>query len=211
MASPFLCVQSLSSFAHTIDSTRRHTIQTKQLKQRLEDHITKTLAEKVHRTTLKMSHTNIDKKPSTPSSFLQEPRQAHLDHRNTFLPTYEEHLNDALRNFSSPRSQFNLKSFDHIEEPKRGRRQCMKREYLIIAIVLLLICAIALPIGLVYILHRASTEHEVGQSLFQTTKSSMKLTLLCLSSHRPCKPAKPNHRSATPPSRQLHSRQQSFR
>ncbi|KAI5369131.1 hypothetical protein Slin14017_G000100 [Septoria linicola] len=115
-----------------------------------------------------MFHATMDKRPSTPSSSLQEPRQAHLDHRNTFLPTYEEHLNDALHSFSPPESQVNLKSFDHIEEPKRGRRQCMKREYLIIVIVMLLVCAIALPIGLVYILHRASTDHEVSQSFSHT-------------------------------------------
>lgn len=113
-----------------------------------------------------MFDVGIEKRSSLFDS-LQEPDKTHIAHGNTFLPTYEETLNDNLRNFGEPERHANLEAFDLIAEPKRGRRDCLKREYLIIAIIFFSLCAIALPLGLVYILRNAGSEQEVSTALCQ--------------------------------------------
>ncbi|KAF2209736.1 hypothetical protein CERZMDRAFT_100142 [Cercospora zeae-maydis SCOH1-5] len=121
-----------------------------------------------------MSHSDIEKGAGT-STYVQQPQNVHVEHRTTFLPTYEEQLNENLRNFGQPDGQNNVTTaFDLIQEPKAGRRKCMKREYLILAIILLLICAVALPLGLVFIIRNNHSDQEVKD--FNSTTLNMTKT-----------------------------------
>ncbi|CAK1356038.1 unnamed protein product [Cercospora beticola] len=106
-----------------------------------------------------MSNSDIEKGAGA-STYVQQPQAAHVEQSTSFLPTYEEHLNENLRKFGQPDGQDNAKAFDLIEEPKAGRRKCMKREYLILAIIFFLICAIALPLGLVFIIRNHHSDQE---------------------------------------------------
>ncbi|GIZ40960.1 hypothetical protein CKM354_000428000 [Cercospora kikuchii] len=110
-----------------------------------------------------MSNSDIEKGAGA-STYVQQPQAAHVEHGTSFLPTYEEHLNENLRKFGQPDGQDNAKAFDLIEEPKAGRRKCMKREYLILAIIFSLICAIALPLGLVFIIRNHHSDQEVREN-----------------------------------------------
>ncbi|EMF17148.1 uncharacterized protein SEPMUDRAFT_153190 [Sphaerulina musiva SO2202] len=121
-----------------------------------------------------MFDVGIEKRSSLCDS-LQEPDNTHIAHGNTFLPTYEETLNDNLRNFGEPERHANLEAFDLIAEPKRGRRDCLKREYLIIAIIFFSLCAIALPLGLVYILRNAGSEQETATMQTRRAESSFSI------------------------------------
>ncbi|PIB01399.1 hypothetical protein CB0940_00304 [Cercospora beticola] len=118
-----------------------------------------------------MSNSDIEKGAGA-STYVQQPQAAHVEHSTSFLPTYEEHLNENLRKFGQPDGQDNAKAFDLIEEPKAGRRKCMKREYLILAIIFFLICAIALPLGLVFIIRNHHSDQEVRE-INSTTSTSV--------------------------------------
>ncbi|KAM3418284.1 hypothetical protein BST61_g4285 [Cercospora zeina] len=122
-----------------------------------------------------MSHSDIEKGAGA-NTYVQQPQNAHVEHRTTFLPTYEEHLNENLRNFGQPDGQNNSTAFDLIEEPKVGRRKCMKREYLILAIVLFLVCAIALPLGLVFIIRNNHSDQEPSTLQTRQAETSLNIT-----------------------------------
>lgn len=93
---------------------------------------------------------------------LRQPNQAHLNNHDTFLPAYEEVLNQKLREFGKPEQQINVQAFDHIQEPKRGRRVCMKREWLIIITLLVIIFCIAMPVAVVLVLKNSNSSDKVS-------------------------------------------------
>jgi hypothetical protein len=92
----------------------------------------------------------------------------------SFRPTYEEKLNENLSKFGEPDGQVRNHAAvapTH-EHAKRGRRGCMKREYLIVLTILVFILALALPLSVVYLLRDTGSEHKVGLPSNVTTTTT---------------------------------------
>ncbi|KXT14644.1 hypothetical protein AC579_3707 [Pseudocercospora musae] len=110
-----------------------------------------------------MSSSDIEK-GARAQAFVQQPTAAHTSTRASFLPSYERAVNDNMRGFGEPEGQSNLHAFDNIQEPKHTKRRCMKREWLIAAIVTIICLALVLPLAVVIILRKNSTSEKVNSS-----------------------------------------------
>ncbi|KXT02600.1 hypothetical protein AC578_10688 [Pseudocercospora eumusae] len=127
-----------------------------------------------------MSSSDIEKAAGA-QAFVQQPTAAHTSTRASFLPSYERAVNDNMRGFGEPAGQANLHAFDHVQEPKHAKRQCMKREWLIAAIVAIICLTFVLPLVVLILLRKNSTSEKTTilqtRSVTDTTFSVAPLTI----------------------------------
>ncbi|CZT24670.1 uncharacterized protein RCC_10396 [Ramularia collo-cygni] len=103
----------------------------------------------------------------------QQPRAAVVFPRDSFLPTYEEHLNTELRNFPDAAPQARPQPFDRIEEPATKRKALLRRRSWWSAISTVLFLVISAVIGSAVFLYRSTHLKDSGTKHVSETSMPM--------------------------------------
>ncbi|KAF2161850.1 hypothetical protein M409DRAFT_27906 [Zasmidium cellare ATCC 36951] len=121
---------------------------------------------------------DLEKGAGASSASVQQPTTARLS--NTFPPTYEQHVNDNMRNFESEFQEVKLRDFDGIQDskPKQRKRKCPAWVWLLTGISILLIIS-ALLGGLIihYMNKQNSHVDKVASQTSLATRSEETTTI----------------------------------